>query len=726
MSKNHILLKGLSNQEKYSSRRRGRTPGVPLRDRNLHGSALSNQYHEMLNKHEQRKLPNPISQDVGIYIQITSRKNYELPLKSLDTSKGFKLCSSHEIDGYETAVVYIPENKRDYFLKKINEYLDPSKDGKYAPRNHNLIDSIEEIRLAELKSFWTDKDSLYPSNRDELVWWEIWLKKGGEQPASIAHQLVNRINGQLGNTSISFFDNEVFLIKASIEQLEKAPDLIASLEELRSPKDSPKFFIEELASRDQYNWIEDLNKRISINLDSKVAVCIIDSGINYNHPLLKNFCSAEFSECWQPDWPKFDYGSYPNFYGDHASRQGGLAVFGDLQEVLLNQELIQVNHMLESARIIPPNGENEPELYGEITIGAVSKHEIARPDWNRVCSLAVTADSTKDSGQPSSWSAKIDQFCFGYEDKKQRLFIISTGNNRNISPALDYWDQVQLAEIEDPAQSWNAITVGAYTQKTTNNDPELNGWSPFAMSHDVTPSSRSSVNWAWRKNAPFKPDIVAEGGNRLLSPNKTEVTNADTISLLTTSGRTSGQFFEITSDTSAACALVSRYAALLMDRYPNYWPETIRALLVHSADWTSRMRERFESLQQHTLKIAKETMLRTVGYGVPNIERALNSTQNKLTLIIQGELQPFNKLDNEPSSTEPKFNEMGLHKMPIPIELLQNLPSDLEVSFKVTLSYFIEPKPGRRGYRNSYSYQSHGLRLADPTSYRNFAASSLC
>ena len=36
---------------------------------------------------------------------------------------------------------------------------------------------------------------------------------------------------------------------------------------------------------------------------------------------------------------------------------------------------------------------------------------------------------------------------------------------------------------------------------------------------------------------------------------------------------------------------------------------------------------------------------------------------------------------------------------------------DANVKLKVTLSYFIEPNPGRKGYRSRYSYQSHGLRF---------------
>ncbi|MFW8177747.1 S8 family serine peptidase, partial [Klebsiella pneumoniae] len=77
-----------------------------------------------------------------------------------------------------------------------------------------------------------------------------------------------------------------------------------------------------------------------------------------------------------------------------------------------------------------------------------------------------------------------------------------------------------------------------------------------------------------------------EGGNKLLSPNRDEITNTTELSLLTTSGRATNQLFEVNSDTSAACALVSRQAALLMAQYPEYWPETIRGLLVHTAKWT--------------------------------------------------------------------------------------------------------------------------------------------
>ena len=45
---------------------------------------------------------------------------------------------------------------------------------------------------------------------------------------------------------------------------------------------------------------------------------------------------------------------------------------------------------------------------------------------------------------------------------------------------------------------------------------------------------------------------------------------------------------------------------------------------------------------QHT-KTDRERLLRICGYGVPDLERALYSAANSLTLIAQAELQPYDK-----------------------------------------------------------------------------------
>src|SRR3546814_13350056 len=42
-------------------------------------------------------------------------------------------------------------------------------------------------------------------------------------------------------------------------------------------------------------------------------------------------------------------------------------------------------------------------------------------------------------------------------------------------------------------------------------------------------------------------------------------------------------------DTSAAAAIAARMAAALWAKYPAFTPETVRALMVHAADWTPAM-----------------------------------------------------------------------------------------------------------------------------------------
>src|SRR5258706_15528302 len=53
---------------------------------------------------------------------------------------------------------------------------------------------------------------------------------------------------------------------------------------------------------------------------------------------------------------------------------------------------------------------------------------------------------------------------------------------------------------------------------------------------------------------------------------------------------------------------------------------------------------------------------------------------------------------------------MHLHQLPWPVEVLQEL-GELPVRVRVTLSYFVEPNPARRGWRYKHIYPSHGLRF---------------
>lgn len=729
--KPHLLVSGAGQYEAFQSRNQGRAKAVPPQLTAQHGQALLQKYTEALRLHDvrQAEVVAPITEEQGIYLEIIGVEGVELQLDKLD-NRDFQLRACKKIDHKDVATLFIPEARRTAFQRKITEYLNEVSPKSGKPKNQAFIDSISEIRLASVGSFWTDDQQFFPTNSSQPVWWELWLKKRHQDPApgEVAQQLAERLGAQLGNTSLNFFDSYVIVIKTTTEQLAAAPELIANLEELRRAKETPSVFV-DMRPKEQHQWAADLAERTQVEGQATTAVAILDTGINYHHPLLSQITTEQFSQTWEPSWPHYDQyqPTQPLApFNDHGSRQAGLAAWGELSSALLSSANIVIPYRIESGRILPPRGNNTPELYGAITVGTAAKLEATHPEYRRIYSLSVTSTAESIGGMPSSWSAEIDRYSCGLTEDIPRLFVISAGNNENVNASQIYWEQAELAEIEDPAQAWNALTVGAFTNKSTNDDPNYAGWSAFARPGEIAPSSRSSVNWGWNKHAPFKPDVVAEGGNFLLSPDGSEVTQEDTVALLTTSGRTSGQIFETHQDTSAACALVSRQAALLMAEYPMYWPETVRALIVHSAEWTDRMWERFGLLQSdHTRSNATKVMLRCVGYGVPDIERARYSANHALTLIVQDTLQPFTKSSNATASTDPTLNEMQLYQLPWPQEALRNLPPELNIKLRITLSYFIEPNPGRKGHRQRYSYASHGLRFAviRPTqSVENFRA----
>ncbi|HBR3065895.1 TPA: S8 family peptidase, partial [Klebsiella pneumoniae] len=262
----------------------------------------------------------------------------------------------------------------------------------------------------------------------------------------------------------------------------------------------------------------------------------------------------------------------------------------------------------------------------------------------------------------------------------------------------DHWGNypasLSVNQIHDPGQSWNALTVGAFTDKVELNEPEF---IPVADQGALSPFTTTSMGWepVW----PFKPDVVFEGGNA--AANTEFVDNFASLELLTTSASSHRQFWT-TNATSAASALCARMAARLMAQYPEYRPETIRALITHSAQWTPAMLRMYPARN----KSGFAQLIRHCGWGSPDVERALWSVKNSLTLVAEDSLYPYRK-----TRDGIKTRDLNLHALPWPLEQLQEL-QDTQVELRVTLSYFIEPNPSARGSSSRYHYPSHRLRFA--------------
>lgn len=458
---------------------------------------------------------------------------------------------------------------------------------------------------------------------------------------------------------------------------------------------------------EQGEWVDELRRRLDGPGDDAVAVCLLDSGITHTHPLLAIGTRAADVHTYDQQWGTGDSA----FWKGHGTAMGGVALLGDLQQALSHNGRIRLEHRLESVKMLHPNGiQHDPKLYGAVTADCVARPEISAPHRPRAMCLAVTSDFQVRRGRPSSWSATIDRLCFG-DDTARRLFLISAGNVQPADiPTTQYLDRTDVESILSPAQSWNALTVGAFTEKTTINDPTFQGWSALAPAGDLSPTSRTSLTWD--RQWPIKPDIVCEGGN--WATDGAIVDSPDDLGTLTTHFQPNVQQFDIIRETSGATAFAANLAGRVLAAMPQHWPESIRGLLVHSAEWTPAM---LAHLNQNPTRAEKLAFLRRYGYGVPNYGRAVLSTLNDTTLVVEDRLRPFWR----DAKGVVKTRDMHLHSLPWPRAELEAL-GETEVELRVTLSYFIEPNPGERGWMRRHRYASHALRFAVKRSLETVAA----
>jgi len=635
----------------------------------------------------------------GTYLEFESSPGYELPVKSLENKRAdIRLLNVREEfvpleeEPVVKATVYVPAGQEKVFLKKLEEYADPKKDGKNFPKNAPLLDSINDVKLALLHSLWRDDPNLMPT--DEPAWCEVWLRGNEEEFRAVAEAA--KIPVQEG--TLRFPERTIVLVKANRDGLRELMDSFDYLAEFRLAKETASFWL-ALENADQDEWVKNLLGRLDVDAESKVAVCILDTGVNNGHQLLEPILADEDCHTVKPEWETHDH----NPQG-HGTLMCGLAGYGDLQQLLESDDPIRVFHKLESVKILPPGSDdpNKPELYGWTTSQAVSRVEIQAPDREHLMCMAVASTDDRDRGRPSSWSAAVDAITSGADDGYKRLFIVTAGNVEDMVDWRAYPDSNLTNSVHDPGQSWNALTVGAYTEKTIVQDPEYAGYKPIAKSGSLSPFSTTSRDWEGTK-WPTKPDIVMEGGYLLKDP--TELcTICDDTSLLSLSHTPTKKQFEAFYATSAATAQAGWLAAQIQAQYPHAWPETVRGLMIHSAEWTEAMKEDFLDGKK---KGDYARLMRTCGYGVPSLYKALYCASNSLTLIAQETLQPFDKKKGGGNCTK----DMHLFELPWPKDVLMGL-EETDVTLKITLSYFIEPSPGEVGWTDRYRYPSHTLRFA--------------
>ncbi|MGB3075430.1 MAG: S8 family peptidase [Chitinophagales bacterium] len=706
----HIFISGNVKPEKYkASPKKGKQPRIPQRDRAAHSAKLLQQFDNIWNQKKelkQSRTAERIATREGTYLSFTSAADHDLITKSLENlKKGIRLLNVKEekIDGEHTqvkATVYIPNGMEGFFISKITKYeAEYLKSGK--PKNAPLVNSINDVSIALLEGLWTDKLQLLPTENSK--WCEAWLNvntkdKQEQEQIALFLKTLEIIGIEYKLNTIIFPERAVLLINANRDQLIELMLQSDLLAEFRTGQEPSGFWVNESAI-EQQSWVEDLLQRIE-QIETNIKVCVLDSGVNNGHqllqPLIDNANTLTVDNAWGTNDHEFGSG--------HGTLMAGIAGFGKMESILISTSNVTITHRICSVKILPPPTQDATpkELWGDVTAQGIARAEIQNPEMILIYCLSVTSKQDAELGRPSSWSGAIDNLAYGDGDN-QRLIIISAGNIRDEEFWKNYPNSNFATSIENPAQSWNSVVTGAYTEKTQVNDVNYRDYSLVAQEGELSPYS--STSYTWEKKWPIKPDVVFEGGNLVKAPDGSISTHED-LELLSTSKRFNIKPFDTINATSAAAAQASWFAAKIAFEYPDAWPETVRALMVHSAFWNEAM------LKQLNVRPGNrgdfKSLLKVFGFGVPELERALYSQESALTFIAQEAIQPFKFKDGR--KIEAETNEIHFFNLPWPKDLLLEM-GNIPVRLRITLSYFIEPGAGEIGWKDKYRYQSHGLRF---------------
>lgn len=641
----------------------------------------------------------------GVYVEIASQVDKTLPDKGWE-QKGLRIGAVHLDDtGAQVGGLFVSTQAEQFLADTIAQYTAGTGGKSAAVR----LEKIERIEPATVQTLWVDNRPLPEAG--QRIWWECWCWR---EKVNNLRRPAERLGLSVSEQKLVFPDFEVVPVYGTREDIERLLYHTDAVEELRNASDTPHVYTYDLA---EYHvpLLRDLVGRVTPAGDEAPAACILDTGVARAHPLLAPSLAQDDCHAVDENWRTDDH-----YRNGHGTQMAGMALFGDLTYFVGDERQVALAHRLESVKLLPPDRfpPNEPASLGFVTQSAISLPEGEAPERSRVFCMAVTNKGLSGE-RPTTWSAALDQAAAGVmrgeadqADAPKRLIVVSSGNIPDAATAAEV-DDSALFPMEDPAQAWNVLTVGGFTDRNQLVHELYADWTAYAQVGDRSPYSRMSK--AWREGGPIKPEVVFEAGNRALSPNGADlVAGVESLSVLTTNKDFIDDPLAPFFATSAATGEAARMAVMIAAEHPDYWPETVRALMVHSARWKPAMLDRMKAAKGK--KATHIELAREFGYGVPSLDRALTSARSDLALVSQAKIQPFIRGVKEGDhgrevwAGAPKFHNAHIYELPWPKTTLEELGEE-RVELKVTLSYFVEPSPGRYAPVTPARYRSHGFRF---------------
>lgn len=636
--------------------------------------------------------------------QIKSAENSPFVLKlQYDGAMTFENLHKHGLEfisqeGKQVCVVFATEQGLAVFQDHLNKLGVLGQTVSYK----QILEAIEGIDAwsAEDRKSWALRNLGLPDGENFKLDVELWPHYVMNHPARI--RLVTGFEKWLEESGIQTVHklNYDSLVMYRVEATQAHADLLLNHSDVRLVDRIPQTGITYAQlNRD----IAELPGNIPQPALEAARVCILDSGINTNHPLLRSAIAE--SESFVEGQDEFDEVG-------HGTAVAGIALYGDV-EACDRSNYWRPEFWLYNGKVMRKCPDTENPIYDEHTVEATLTEAVEHfvGLGCRIFNLSLgNSNAPYDGSHVRGLAYILDVLA----RKHNVLFVVSTGNFMGASdPAvpINSWREEypeyllhESSVIIDPAPAMNVLTVGSIARHDATVDsqryPEIHQLSP-SCENQPSPFTRHgpSVKGA------LKPELVAHGGN-LACPvhfrNSQWKTEMRGLGVLTLNYQFQGNtLFKEICGTSFSAPYITYLSGRLLNEYPDASANLLRAMLVNHASLPSEIETTFPDEMRKGYKVNKATYNREIsrdvaGYGQVNESDLFRSSDHCVVLMCEETIEK---------------DACQFFELPLPASYLRKARGLRELS--VTLAY----SPAVRTTRLDY--------LATQISYRLVKGKSL-
>jgi hypothetical protein len=234
------------------------------------------------------------------------------------------------------ATVRVPAAKVRLLHNILNRYETELDKRSQRPKGQDLVENVDAIRLATERDLWTD--SVPFPEPSQPIWWEIWLCHDQKIAAEMTYEQFQRVAKRAGlelrDRFIVFPDRLVTVGFGRFDNWAREPLLLLHIAELRQAKELASEYL-GIPRTFQGELLRDLSVRITPPSRDAPAVCLLDTGVNHAHPLLRPALSPSDVLATNSGWGGHDHSDC-----HHGTTMAGVALFDSIPDALRSSQAL--------------------------------------------------------------------------------------------------------------------------------------------------------------------------------------------------------------------------------------------------------------------------------------------------------------------------------------------------------------------------------------------------